>query len=154
MGALWEKNCTKINLSRRFFMDFKHFDIFLTGNYPLSSGRTPELARNISPHIHWIARPPLCHCPHVNLCTDLVALRAGSAHGWENISTVFPLYFQIENNNPGFLSSRGHNFLFKNRFFKEIRQKFNILEKNKFGFSKFLLDFGKTWDLLDFPLRL
>ena len=64
-----------------------------------------------------------------------------------------PLLIRMKNNNPGFLSSRGDNFLFKNIYFLKSEKKTQSWKKLKFQFSKFWRFFGDFWDLLDFPLR-
>ena len=51
----------------------------------------------------------------------------------------------MENNNPGYLSSRRDNFLFKNIIFFEIRQKFAEIGRFELGISR------ETADFLDFP---
>ena len=67
-------------------------------------------------------------------------------------SKVPPL-IRMENDNPGFLSSRGDNFLFKNIFFLKSVKNSESWKKWNFDLSKFLRFFGNLWDLLDFPLR-
>mgnify|MGYP003710557285 CR=1 FL=1 len=64
-----------------------------------------------------------------------------------------PLLIRMKNNNPGFLSSRGDNFLFKNIYFFKIHQKFKKLENFEiFDFQQILkfLKFWKFWNFWNF----